>query len=43
MGRALEYSRRVARETDNPPAKALAQEPELIREALRALYIPYAP
>ena len=43
MGRAIRYSRRVARETDNSPAKALAQEPELIREALRILYISYAP
>ena len=37
MYRALEYSRRVARETDNSLAEALAQEREFIREALRTL------
>ena len=37
MDKALEYFRRVANETDNPLARAVANEREIIREATRRI------
>ena len=40
---AVEYLRRVAKETGDRPVKASAQEREFIDRVLRILYTPYAP
>ena len=43
MGKALEYFRRAAKQTDNPFARAVANEREFFWEAMRILFTPYAP
>ena len=43
MDRALEYFRRVAKETDDELVRAVAQEREFVCEAMRVLFTPYAP
>ena len=43
MDRALEYFRRVAKHTDSPLARAVANEREYICEATRVPFAPYAP
>ena len=43
MDRALGYSRRVATETDNVLVRALVNEREYFRDAVRIRFAPYAP
>ena len=43
MDKALEYFRRVAKETDEELVRAVALEREFICEAMRVLFTPYAP
>ena len=43
MDKALEYFRRVAKETDDELVRAVAQEREFICDAMRVLFTPYAP
>ena len=43
MDKALEYFRRVAKETDDTLVRAVAKEREFICEAMRVLFTPYAP
>ena len=43
MDRALEHFRRVAKQADNPFARAAEKGREIICEAIRILYTPYAP
>ena len=42
MGRASEFSRRVAKKTDGPLVRAVANEREFFRESIRVLFTPYA-
>ena len=42
MGRALEHLRRVAKQTDDALARAVAAEREFICESIRASFAPYA-
>ena len=42
MGRALERCRRVAKDADSSSARAVAQELEFFREALRFLANPFS-
>ena len=43
MDRASKYCRRAANQTDYPRVRAVANEREFIREAMRILFAPYAP
>ena len=43
MDKALEYFRRVAEETDNPPVRAVTNEREFSCETMRILFTPCAP
>ena len=43
MAEALEYFRRVVRQTDSPPVRAVAFEREFICESTRILFAPHAP
>ena len=43
IGKALEYFRRVVKQSDDPLVRAVASEREFICEAMRTLVTPYAP
>ena len=43
MDKALEYFQRVAKQSDDPLARAVASEREFICGAMRMLFTPYAP
>ena len=43
INEALEYFRRVVRQTDSPPVRAVAFEREFICESTRILFAPHAP
>ena len=43
MDKALEYFRRVAKQTDSPLVRAVASDREFIRETMRISFTPYAP